>query len=380
MARTALVLAVALVAAAAVMLLPMPVYGLWLARFVLRETSLAIVVLAMLVAGLAGLGQRKAPRTSLLALALALLAGGAAARPFVETASVFEEQGVEFSFSDYLLGARPAPLEPRRFDAAPGLPVDVYRAPGEGRRPLVAVVHGGSWTGGGLGEAAHLDRILATAGYVVADVSYRLAPAHLFPAAVSDVKCALGRLRARADEFGIDPARVAILGRSAGGELALVAAYSAGDARLPPACEVEDAPVSAVVSIYAPTDLAWGHAHPSRPDVIHGPATLETYLGGTPEAKPDAYALGSATSWVARALPPTLLIHGLADQLVSPEHARRLAAALGVAGRPVELLLVPFADHGFDRRSGGLGEQLARARIRAFLRDVFPPPPIAPAS
>src|SRR5262249_19146740 len=145
---------------------------------------------------------------------------------------------------------------------APGLALDLYRPEGSGRRPLVAVVHSGSWRSGGKGQAAHVSRALAAAGDVVAGLSFRPAPQHRFRAGVADVKCLVGRLRAEADRFGIDPGRVALLGRSAGGEIALVAAYSAGDERLPPSCAVEDRPVSAVIALYAPTDLAWGHAHP----------------------------------------------------------------------------------------------------------------------
>ncbi len=370
MARIALALSLFLVAAALVMLLPMPTFGLWFVRLALRETSLGLVVLAMLAAGLAGLGQRRSPRTSVAALALALLSGIGLARPLLTAAPAFEANGVEFSLREYLSGVAAPEVPVREFVPAPGLAADIYRNPGGDRRPLVVVVHGGSWQRGDKGETAHMNRVLAGAGYVVADVTYRFVPAHRFPAAVADVKCALGRLRERADEFGLDPQRVALLGRSAGGQIALIAAYSMGDARIPPSCAVGEAPVSGVVSVYAPTDLAWGHANPAVPDVIHGTESIEAYLGGPPAAAPEAYVLSSATTWVGRPLPPTLLVHGEGDQLVTAEHARRLAAALDAAGRPVELLLVPFAEHGFDRRPGGIGEQLARARILAFLRGI----------
>lgn len=367
MARIALGLSLALLAAALAMLLPMPTYALWLVRLFLRETSLGLVLLAIGAAGLAGIGQRAAPRTSLIALAAALAAGGSAARPLFAAAPAYEAAGVEFALSEYAFGVRAPEIAPRFVELAPSVAADVYRSPGDGPRALVVVVHSGSWQHGDKGEAALMSRVLAGAGHVVADVSYRLAPEHRFPAPVADVKCAIGRLRQRADEFGIDPRRVALLGRSAGGEIALVAAYSAGDPRLPPACDVADAPVAGVVSVYAPTDLVWGHAHPAVPDPIDGPASIETYIGGPPLAEPEKYRLGSATSWTDRPLPPTLIIHGTGDQLVSPEHARRLARALGAAAQRSELLLVPFAEHGFDRRPGGIGEQLARARILGFL-------------
>src|SRR4029453_5595643 len=120
--------------------------------------------------------------------------------------------------------------------ARPDLAGDVDLPPGAGPHPFVVVVHSGAWRSGDKGEVRHVSRALAGAGHVVVDVRYRLAPGSRFPASVADVKCLLGRLRERAAEFAIDPGRGALLGRSAGGQVALVAAYSAGDPRLPPAC------------------------------------------------------------------------------------------------------------------------------------------------
>jgi acetyl esterase/lipase len=253
--------------------------------------------------------------------------------------------------------------------ARPDLAVDVDMPSGPGPHPFVFVIHGGAWRGGDKGGVRHVSRALAHAGHVVFDVRYRLAPAHRFPAAVADVKCLLGRVRERAAEFAIDPGRGALLGRSAGGQIALVAAYSAGDARLPPACAVEDLPVSAVVGLYAPTDLAWSYDSPVRPDVVEGPHVLELYLGGAPATVPEAYRLASPVSWVDRPVPRTLLIHGTGDRLVSVEHARRLARALRAAGRPVEVLEIPLAEHGFDSHPGGLADQLAQHVILRYLAE-----------
>lgn len=350
------------------MLLPMPTFGLWFVRLVLRETSLGLVALALVAVFLAGLGQRRSPRAARAALVLSLVAGGVASAPLIAMAPQFESASLGFSLLEYVGGVATPAIAPRTVELAPGLPADLYEIVAGQQRPLVVVVHGGSWQRGDRGEAPHMSRVLAGAGFVVADVTYRLAPQSRFPAAVADVKCAIARLRERAAELGLDADRVTLLGRSAGGQIALVAAYSMGDARLPSSCGGAAAPVSAVVSLYAPTDLVWGHDHPPTPDPLDGPASIETYLGGPPASQPEAYRLASPASWADRPLPRTLIIHGASDQLVRAEHARRLAATLGAAAQPVELLLLPFADHGFDRRPGGVAEQLARQRILAFLR------------
>jgi acetyl esterase/lipase len=341
------------------MLLPMPIWPLWLAHLAVLEASLLVTIVGLLAASLSR-GRLRA---------LSALAAGIGLLPFAAIAPSFIAARARFSLAEYALGfSGPDVLVQRDVDlGSAGLRVDLYRPAAHVAHRLVVIVHGGSWQRGDKGEAPHLSRALAGAGYVVADVPYRLAPRDRFPAAVADVKCLVGRLRERAAQLDVDPVRLSLLGRSAGGQIALVAAYSTSDARLPPACAVAEGPVRAVVSLYAPTDLAWGHDHPLVPDPIDGPASIEAYLGGAPSETSEAYHLATAGSWSDRPTPPTLLIHGAGDRLVGVEHALRLASALRDAGRPVELLIIPMADHGFDQRCGGLGEQLARHAILEFL-------------
>jgi len=358
---------------ALVILLPSLPRGLWMARLALVELSL-ILVSPLALGGLVALGRRPHQGwfrlVGLGALAVSLL-------PLVTILPQYRVHGREFSVREYFTwGPSPAPverqtdlvLEPARAD----LRLDFYRGHGVGPRPLLVLVHGGSFSGGDKGENQTASEIFAAAGYSVADVQYRLAPAAPFPAAVQDVKCLANHLRERAAEFGIDGDMVAYLGRSAGGAIAIIAAYSAGDARLPPSCNVPDRPISAMVSLYGPLDLAWGWAQRPVPDAIVGYRSLERYTGGTPATHPEAYRLASAVSWVGATTPKTLLIHGTRDSLVSPYHVELLTEAFKRQGLvPPERLLIPFADHGFDYHPGGLGEQLARAEILEFLAKVF---------
>ncbi len=354
------ILLVASLVQAFLIYVPLPTWTAWMLHFAALE--------ACLLGGVTGAGALLLGRGQPAVQALALLGMAAGLAPAIAAAGAFRRERQPFSLMGWMTGPMGprVPVE-RDIALAPGLRGDLYRAPGRGPHPFVVVVHGGSWRSGDKGDAAHVSHALAHAGISVVDVTYRLAPAARFPAAIADVKCLVGAVRARAAEFGLDPDRGALLGRSAGAQIALVAAYS--DDRIAPSCGVAaGAPLRAVVSVYGPTDLAWSHAHPFVPDVVEGTAALEAYLGGTPETAPEAYRMGTPQSWVHGRVPPTLVVHGTGERCVRMQNAERLVSALGAHGGDVRTLWVPFADHGFDVRRGGFGEQLARGVIVEFLR------------
>lgn len=237
--------------------------------------------------------------------------------------------------------------------------LDLYRPPVAGTpAPGLLVIHGGSWSGGDRTQLAELNYYLAARGYLVAAMSYRLAPAHPFPAAYDDVRAALAYLRGHSAELGLDSSRMVLLGRSAGGQLALLAAYTAPE------------PVRGVVSLYGPADLRYGYANPANPRVIDSRAVLRDYLGGSPDTTGQTYDAASPIGMVGPTTPPTLLIHGSRDELVSPAQSERLAARLAAAGRPGLLLRLPWATHGCDYRFAGPSGQLSTYAIERFLAAV----------
>lgn len=351
------VLAALALAHVTLLYVPLPTWTLWMARFAAIETSFLAAVLGGLAVA-TGVGQ---PVVQVLG-AIALVAGLV---PALAISPVYRDEHVAFSPLAWLTGGPTPDIRVDRDVPLSGtLLADVYHAPGPGPHPWVMVVHGGSWRSGDKGDAPRESMALADAGFTVVDVQYRLAPASPFPAGVQDVRCLLGAAKARSAELRIDPARVALLGRSAGAQIALLAAYS----DLPPSCAAEPGPVRAVVSVYGPTDLAWAHANPFVPDVVGGTSALEDYLGGPPERAAEAYRAATPMTLADRPQPPTLLLHGTAERCVRPVNAERLDAALKAGGNRSKLVLVPFADHGFDIRPGGLGAQLARGVILDFLR------------
>jgi acetyl esterase/lipase len=244
--------------------------------------------------------------------------------------------------------------------AAPGgdtLRLDLARPPGPGPHPTVVLLHGGGWEGGDR-RAMHAEmRFLAAGGYAAATVSYRLTRGarDRFPAAVDDARCAVRWLRANAPTLGLDPARVGVLGFSAGAHLASMLGVGAtgrpdGDAAAAATCPTggdATATVQAVVSIAGPQDLR-----------VNGPYTQEqarlvtNFLGVFPGDAPAVAALASPVAHVGPRAAPFLLVHGTADGLVPVAHSRRMRDALRAAGVPATVVELRGVGHAFPALDG----------------------------
>ena len=318
-------------------------------------------------------------RAAWLALSLCVAAVLLSLIPPLDAWRVARENRVELSLGQYLFGSRDdhvASVErtTETFATVEGqtLKLDVYLSPSKETtfpRAAVLVVHGGSWSAGERSDYPMWNEWLARQGYAVFDVDYRLAPQPNWQTATADVKCAVGWVRANAARFAVDPARIALLGRSAGGHLALLAAYSANEDALPPGCAAPDTSVRAVVSLYAPTDLRWGYEHPANERVLDGPGKIRDFVGGTPQSAPEAIRLASATTHVNSLSPPTLLFHGGRDQLVGDRHMSLLTERLSQHRVAHRALLIPYAQHAFDYNFDGWGSQLMRPLLLNFLRE-----------
>src|SRR5215470_17656962 len=129
--------------------------------------------------------------------------------PFIPRRSATHELATDVVYGD-------AGGEPLRYD--------FYRPLGvSGLTPGVVFVHGGGWAGGDPSQAAGNGMHFARRGIATISISYRLAPTHHFPAPLDDVRRGLRHVRAHADEFGVDPDRLVLMGLSAGAHLAVLA-------------------------------------------------------------------------------------------------------------------------------------------------------------
>ncbi|NJK40928.1 MAG: alpha/beta hydrolase [Acaryochloridaceae cyanobacterium SU_2_1] len=228
------------------------------------------------------------------------------------------------------------------------LTLNVYRPTQVGIYPAVVIVYGGAWQRGSPSSNAQFSQYLAARGYVVWAISYRHAPRYPFPAQIEDLRSALTFLKNHASKYETDPNRLALMGRSAGGHLAMLAAY-----------EPQAIPLRAVVSYYGPIDLAKGYYDPPNPDPINVKSVLETLIGGNPEQLPEAYKRASPSSYVQPSLPPTLLVYGGQDHLVQAKFGQRMGQKLRSVGNTAVMIDIPWAEHAFDAIFSGLSNQFA---------------------
>jgi acetyl esterase/lipase len=275
---------------------------------------------------------------------------------------------------DFFIPYKSRAFTTRVFDAENKLSLDIFlpTLKNANNGASVIVVHGGSWSGGERNDFPRWNEWLAANGFTVFDVDYRLAPQPNFSTATADIKTAVRWAKKHAEEFSIDPDRVALLGRSAGAHLALVAAYTAGDTRLHPEV-LEDASVRAVVSLYGPVDMVWAYSCKGNPRVLDGPSTMVNFLGGAPHESDELlerYLATSPIEYVSADTPPTLMVHGGLDMLVSYKNVFFLDEKLTAANVPHETLFIPYGQHGFDYHINGWGSQVVRAAMLVFLRNT----------
>jgi acetyl esterase/lipase len=236
------------------------------------------------------------------------------------------------------------------------LKMEVYRPVAVGRYPGIVVIYGGAWQRGSPTDNGDFNRYLAAQGYVVWAIDYRHAPNYRFPAQLEDVNAALQFIQQQAEAYETDPQRIALMGRSSGAHLAMLAAYQANTPT-----------IRAVINFYGPVDLAKAYADPPKPDPINTRVVLETLLGGTRAQLPDLYRLASPITYVTKPLPPTLLFYGKRDHIVEAKYGKQLHDRLQTTDTQSIYIEIPWADHVFDAVFNGISNQLALYYTERFL-------------
>ena len=233
----------------------------------------------------------------------------------------------------------------------------------EARRPAVVFFFGGGWRSGNPAQFENQCRYLASRGMVAATADYRVASRHGVKAAacVADAKSAVRWLRANAARLGIDPARIAAGGGSAGGHLAACAGLAAGVDE-----EAEDRAVSSV-----PDAL-----------LLFNPALVLAPVEGRPQDEKRVAELGermgvepaklSPYHQIRKGAPPALVMNGKADTTTPWAAAELFAEAMTKAGNRCDLEGWEGEGHGFFNH-GRAGSRMYAATLRradVFLRSL----------
>jgi acetyl esterase/lipase len=267
-----------------------------------------------------------------------------------------------------------------------GLPLlaDIW-CPPQGVMPTrlgVIYLHGSGWhyTDKDM-HTRHFFRHLAGQGHLILDLAYTLAPRDGLRSMMSDVKQAIAWLKTHSAQYIIDPDRIVLIGASAGGHLALLAAYTADH----PAFQLQDieadTSVRAVVSYYGPTDLftqqeyfeSWfppllsrnsrrmrslirrveraaRHTRllPDHGQLVEPRDLLPNVIGAGLQEAPGEYRFWSPITHAGKDCPPTLLLQGKHDFAVPVADVRRLHRALLAHGATSILVEFEDTEHAFD--------------------------------
>jgi len=238
--------------------------------------------------------------------------------------------------------------------------LDLYtpRSPAVRPLPVAIYVHGGGMTAGDKSDLSPviLDA-LASAGYAVASVDYRLAPQSRFPTQIEDVKCAIRYMRAQAVTYGLDRGKVFAFGTSVGGQLVALAALTGPHSRWDiGAYSGQPSNLAAVADIFGPANL-------TEPASGFSPSGIEQVFGRNDHRD---LVLASPTHYVAPNSPPILLVQGVDDTKVLESQSLELYQDLQAAGDQSQLVLVQHMGHMFTQ----VGTKPIDPTLRQIANDI----------
>jgi len=234
-------------------------------------------------------------------------------------------------------------IEYKKIDST-SLQIDMYVPKNLSKpAPLLVFIHGGAWAHGKRSDYLTYLIPFAQQGYVTATVSYRLVKdgQNLYPACAEDIRDAVQWFFRNGEEYGYDPDRIALIGGSAGGHLSLLGAYGWRSSSEKPDSIIEPQhKVKAVVDIYGPYDLTTPYSRTHR--------LVTRLIGHSYEEKPELYLEASPMSYLDKSDPPTLILHGSADNLVPISQSDTLKVHLDKLGIPNVYCRVPGWPHTMD--------------------------------
>ena len=229
--------------------------------------------------------------------------------------------------------------------------LDLHIPDGPGPFPAAILIHGGGFDGGSKSTNVRpLFEPLAQAGFAWFSLDYRLAPAVQFPQALNDLDDGITWVKAHAAQYHLNPAKVAIIGESAGGFFVNYIGTQ----------QTAGFPVAAVVDFYGPSDYGQlaqlREAHPERFDMTtiqrHAANGGGIHFFGVTQLDPAGLSRLQKLAPIAavhKGMPPFLCIHGTNDDQVPYEQSTAFCAAIRRTGSGCELITIEGGAHGMSR-------------------------------
>lgn len=226
------------------------------------------------------------------------------------------------------------------------LHLDLFQPKKEGRYPALLLIFGGGWRSGNKSAQVPMAQQIAAKGYVTAAVEYRLSPEALYPAAVHDIKAAIRYLRANAEQYHIDPNRMAVSGSSAGGQLAALVGMTAGVEKFDgySAAMNQSAEVQAIIDMDGILDFTDPNESAKDDDPARRSAGAY-WFGETYKEAPEKWVEASPLIYAGKNTPPILFINSALPRF----HAGRdqLIEKLDQHGIYTEVQTIPDTPHPF---------------------------------
>ena len=234
--------------------------------------------------------------------------------------------------------------------------MDVYLPAGRSvlTTKVIVLIHGGAWSSG---DKADFDAYVDTLkrripDYAILNINYRLGTgtSNFFPSQENDVKAALEFIVNKSAEYYVSQ-KIVLLGASAGGHLALLQGYKYASL----------VQVKAIVDFFGPTDMTDLYNNPASPAIPS--SSIALIVGTTPTINPTLYQQSSPITFVSTTSPPTIILQGGLDQLVSPSQSVALRNKLQTMGVVNQYVYYPLENHGWT------GSNLTDSfnKIEAFL-------------
>ena len=250
------------------------------------------------------------------------------------------------------------------------LTLDVYQPVGvEGKRAGILLVHGGGWFSGDKADKGYVEvcQYLATEGFAVFSVNYRLVPKARYPAQLDDVQRAVRWVRSHAEEYSVDVKRIGAVGDSAGGHL--VSLLGTRDTRdnKDEALKAYSSKVQCVVDLFGPVDFLADN-NSKLPGIAESLVT--NFFGQKRDVALDLYKEGSPITYVNKESAHFLIMHGDKDPLVPLTQSREFKAALDKAGNETNLIIMSNDGHGFRLPEN---KQKQKTEMIAFFRKWLNP-------